>query len=54
MFIVLDNAAAIKPATAAWPSYARLGTLLKAHLCKAAERTIHGLWNAIGRILRDN
>ncbi len=24
---------------------------LKAHLRKAAERTIHGLWNAIGRIL---
>ena len=24
---------------------------LKAHLHKAAERTIHGLWNAIGRIL---
>ncbi len=24
---------------------------LKAHLCKAAERTIHGLWDAIGRIL---
>jgi hypothetical protein len=25
--------------------------LLKAHLRKAAERTIHGLWNTIGRIL---
>ncbi len=24
---------------------------MKAHLRKAAERTIHGLWNAIGRIL---
>ena len=24
---------------------------LKAHLRTAAERTIHGLWNAIGRIL---
>jgi transposase len=24
---------------------------LKAHLRKAAERTIRGLWNAIGRIL---
>ena len=24
---------------------------LKAHLRKAAERTIHGLWDAIGRIL---
>ena len=24
---------------------------LKAHLRKAAERTVHGLWNAIGRIL---
>ena len=24
---------------------------LKAHLRKAAERTIHGLWNAIGRII---
>jgi transposase len=24
---------------------------LKAHLRKAAKRTIHGLWNAIGRIL---
>lgn len=24
---------------------------LKAHLRKAAERTIHGMWNAIGRIL---
>ena len=24
---------------------------LKAHLRKAAERTIHSLWNAIGRIL---
>ena len=24
---------------------------LKAHLRKAAERTIHGLWGAIGRIL---
>ena len=24
---------------------------LKAHLRKAAERTIHGLWNAIGRIV---
>jgi transposase len=24
---------------------------LKAHLRKAAERAIHGLWNAIGRIL---
>ena len=24
---------------------------LKAHLRKAAERTIHGLWNAMGRIL---
>jgi transposase len=24
---------------------------LKAHLRKAAEKTIHGLWNAIGRIL---
>ena len=24
---------------------------LKAHLRKAAERTIHGLWEAIGRIL---
>lgn len=24
---------------------------LKAHLRKAAERTIHGLWNTIGRIL---
>ena len=24
---------------------------LKAHLRKAAERTIHGLWTAIGRIL---
>lgn len=24
---------------------------LKAHLHKAAERTIHGLWDAIGRIL---
>ncbi len=24
---------------------------LKANLSKAAERTIHGLWNAIGRIL---
>lgn len=24
---------------------------LKAHLRKAAERTIYGLWNAIGRIL---
>lgn len=24
---------------------------LKAHLRKAAERTIHGLWSAIGRIL---
>jgi hypothetical protein len=27
------------------------GTKLKAHLRKAAERTIHGLWEAIGRIL---
>ncbi|MGC5796054.1 hypothetical protein J4O76_03170 [Sphingomonas sp. NFX23] len=24
---------------------------LKAHLRKAVERTIHGLWNAIGRIV---
>jgi hypothetical protein len=24
---------------------------LKAHLRKAAERNIHGLWNAIGRII---
>ena len=24
---------------------------LKAHLRKAAERTIHGLWTAIGRII---
>ena len=24
---------------------------LKAHLRKAAERTIHGLWDAIGRIV---
>jgi transposase len=24
---------------------------LKAHLRKAAERTIHGLWDAIGRVL---
>ena len=24
---------------------------LKAHLHKAAERTIHGLWNTIGRIV---
>jgi transposase len=24
---------------------------LKAHLRKAAKRTIHGLWNAIGRIV---
>lgn len=26
-------------------------TKLEAHLRKAAERTIHGLWNAIGRIV---
>lgn len=24
---------------------------LKAHLCKAAERTVNGLWNAIGSII---
>jgi len=24
---------------------------LKAHVRKAGERTIHGLWNAIGRII---
>ena len=34
------------------PQGARQTTLtLKAHLRKAAERTIHGLWNVIGRIL---